>query len=93
MRLKKEQIEKISKIVLKHLQDEKLITPKAEDGILLDRINLAITDNLKAEDQLDEEVEQLMVQLSEQIREGQLNERELFQKIKKEMAKKKKIVL
>lgn len=93
MRLKKEQIEKISKIVLKHLQNEKLITPKATDSVLLARINRAITDNLTAEDQLDEQVEQLMGQLRQQIREGQLNERELFLKIKKEMAKKKKFVL
>ena len=93
MRLRPEQVEKISGRVLKHLQDQELITPKAEDSVLLARINKAITDNLAAEDQLDAEVEQLMGQFQQQIREGQLNERELFLKIKKEMAKKKKFVL
>lgn len=93
MRFRKDQIEKISKVVFGHLKDNSLIQAKADDSKILERIERAIIQNLEDEDQLNEEVEKLLIQFQPQIRAGQLNERELFMKIKKELAKKKKFVL
>lgn len=93
MRLKKEQIENLSQVLLKELKDKGLATFKAAEGKILARIEAAITADLEAEDQLDREVHELMDQFRRQIEAGHLNERDLFMKIKKELAKKKKIVL
>jgi hypothetical protein len=93
VRLKKEQIEKLAQVLLKELKDKGLAKFKAEEGKVLARIQEAITADLEAEDQLDREVHALMDQFRRQIESGHLNERDLFMKIKKELAKKKKITL
>jgi len=93
MRLKKEQIEKLSLQILKHLKDKELIKIKADEAQILARIEKAFIQDFEAEDQLDQDVENLMAQFRPQIQAGQLNERDLFLKIKKELAKKKKVVL
>lgn len=93
MRLRKDQVENLSKIILDHLKEKALIRLKTEERAIRERIQREITQDLEAEDRLDEEVHELMEQFRSQIQGGQLNERELFLKIKKEMAKKKKMVL
>jgi hypothetical protein len=93
VRLKKEQIEKISQILLKELSDKGLANFKVPEAKVLTRIQETITADLEAEDQLDREVHALMDQFRRQIESGHLNERDLFMKIKKELAKKKKLVL
>jgi hypothetical protein len=93
VRLKKEQIEKLGHVLLKELKDKDLAKFKAGEAKVLARIQQAITADLEAEDQLDREVHELMNQFRRQIEAGHLNERDLFTKIKKELAKKKKVVL
>ena len=93
MRLRKDQIEKLSKVILDHLQEKGLIQLKGSQEKALERIQREITRDIEAEVKLEEEVYQLMDQFRPQIQSGQLNERELFLKINKEMAKKKKVVL
>lgn len=93
MRLKKEQIEKVSRRILEHLKTKNLIQIKADEDKILARIEKSFLQDFEAEDQLDQDVEKLMEQFRGQIQAGQLNERDLFLKIKKELAKKKKIVL
>lgn len=93
MRLKKEQVEKLSQALLRELSDKGLAVLKADEGKVLARIQEAITADLEAEDKLDREVHELMDQFRRQIETGHLNERDLFMKIKKELAKKKKMVL
>ena len=93
MRLKKEQVEKLSQILLKELSGKGLANFKVPEAKILARIQETITADLEAEDQLDREVHALMDQFRRQIQSGHLNERDLFMKIKKELAKKKKMVL
>ena len=92
MRLRKDQIQKISEKVLAHLQKNKLMVAKAEPSVLLQKIEQVITANFQAEDRLEEEAKKLMDQFRRQIS-GAVNEHELFQKIKKQLAKDKKFVL
>ncbi len=93
MRLKKEQIDKLGAAVLAHLEKNSLIQAKVPRDSLLDRICQAIQADLDAELDLDAEAQKLLDQFRPQIQSGQLNERELFLKIKRELAKKKKVVL
>lgn len=93
MRLKKEQIEQLSQKIFTQLKDKDLIKIKTSEAKVLERIHQAITADLEGEVKLEFEVEQVMAQYKRQIAQGGLNEREVFLKIKKELAKKKGVVL
>jgi uncharacterized protein DUF507 len=93
MRLKKEQIEKISHLVVKGLQAKKLATFKVSEEKILGRIVEIFTNNLLQEDRLDEEVRKLMEQYQDQIAKGQLDRQKVFQMIKKQLVKERNLVL
>jgi len=93
MRLKKEQIQKIAEKVLENLEKSKQLIAKVDRAALLEKIEHVIFANLQAEDRLDEEAKHLMDQFRRQISAGALNEHEMFQKIKKQLAKDKKFVI
>ncbi|MCE9624379.1 MAG: DUF507 family protein [Deltaproteobacteria bacterium] len=92
MRLKKDQIQKITEKVLKALEDQKLVKLKAPRTAVLDRIHKAIFDDLAAEDRLDEDAKNLMEKYRSQLPPG-ANQQELLNKIKKQLATERKIVL
>lgn len=93
MRLKKEQIHKISDKILKALQEKNLVQLKASAEAVLARLEKAITDDLLAEDKLDGDVHKIMDQYRHMIASGQVNEQEVFQKIKKQLIKERKLVI
>ena len=93
MRLRKEQIEKISEKVLKGLETQKLVHTKVPRPDVVARIYKAIADDLAAEDKLDAEVKELMEKYRGQIASGAVSPQELFQKIKRQLAEERKIVL
>ncbi len=93
MRLRKDQIQKISEKVFKELQVKNLVTLKAQAHVILERIQKAITDDLAAEDRLDEEVKNIMDKYRAQIDSGQMNEQQVFQMIKKQLVKERKLVI
>ncbi|MBI2340980.1 MAG: DUF507 family protein [Deltaproteobacteria bacterium] len=93
MRLKTEQILKISELILHNLQEKKLIAPRVPKNKILESIAAIITGDLMAEVKIEDEARKLMDKYRTQIESGMLNERELLLKIKKQLAKEKKIVL
>jgi len=93
MRLKKEQIQKIAERVLDQLEKSKQIVAKADRPTLLQKIEQVITANFQAEDRLDEESKALLDKFRRQVPAGSINEHEMFQKIKKQLAKDKKFVI
>lgn len=93
MRLKKDQIQIIAQKILKNLQAKKLIVLKASEAAVFERVQKAITDNMLAEDRLDDEVKKIMDKFRPQISAGQLNEHEVFQRIKKQLVKDRKLVI
>ncbi len=93
MRLKKEQIQKIAERVLDQLEKSKQIVAKADRPTLLQKIDQVITANFQAEDRLDEEAKALLDKFRRQVPAGSINEHEMFQKIKKQLAKDKKFVI
>jgi len=93
MRLKKEQIQKVSDKILKDLEAKKVVVIKTDKQKIIERIQKAITDDLVAEDRLDEDVKDLMDQYRPMIDSGQMNEHDVFQKIKKQLIKERKLVL
>lgn len=93
MHLKKEQVLHLSQQIFDHLKEKELMVLKTNAAEVLERIQQAIAQDLKSEESLNEEAEKILQQYKRQIAQGGLNERELFLKIKKELAKKKGIVL
>ncbi len=93
MRLKKDQIQKLSEAVLRGLEAKKLIVAKTGSGDLLEKIRQVITANFEAEDRLDEEIRKLMEKYRAQISAGHMNEQQVFQMIKKQLVKERKLVL
>ena len=93
MRLRKEQIQKIAERVLDQLEKSKQIVAKADRPTLLHKIEQVMTANFQTEDRLDEEAKALLDKFRRQVPAGSINEHEMFQKIKKQLAKDKKFVI
>lgn len=93
MRLTENQIKKLTQVIFKTLKEKKLAHFKIPELQLKETIEKTIFDNFKEETKLEEDVQKIMDQYQAQIKSGQLNERELFLKMKKEMAKKRNFVL
>ena len=60
MRLKKEQILHLSQQIFDHLKEKELMVLKASAGEVLERIQQAITQDLKTEGDLDAEAEKIL---------------------------------
>ena len=85
MRLTTIQIDKIAALVMKRLSDEKLIIFKADEAVVLKRMQTAILDDIKAEDELDKEVGQLLRAHSEEMESGSVDYRRIFSMIKRKL--------
>jgi hypothetical protein len=93
MRLKKERIAALARILIDQLTEQRLIrleTPKADVTAFLDQI---ITDEMMIEDRLDAEVRQILDTYKAQIDRGQVDERTMFLMIKKQLVKERGMIL
>lgn len=93
MRLKKEQIEKISHLLVKALPEKGKTKFKVPEEKIYHKILETITKDLQAEDKLDADVRKLMDQYQAQIRSGQLDAQKVFQMIKKQLIKERNLVI
>ncbi len=93
MRLKKEQIEKISRLLVKALPEKGKAKLKAPEEKIYFKILEIITHNLQEEDKLDLEVRKIMEQYKTQIASGQLDSQRVFQMIKKQLIKERNLVI
>ena len=93
MRLKKEQIEKISHLLVKALPEKGNAKFKASEEKIYHKILETITKDLQAEDKLDADVRKMMDQYQAQIRAGQLDSQKVFQMIKKQLIKERNLVI
>lgn len=93
MRLKKEQIQKISELILKGLKDKKVATFKVSEEKVLNRIVEVITKDLRVESDLDEEVKKMMDKYKAQIDAGHIDYQKMFQMIKKQLIKDRGLVI
>lgn len=93
MRLPKEQVEKLSKMILETLKAKNLVVFKTDEHKVLARMEAAIFDDLRAEDTLDREVEQILQGHSGAIDTQKIDYRKMFSMIKTRLAKERGIVL
>jgi len=93
MRLSKEQVEKISRIVLDNLKAKELIIFKVPEETVLNRIVEIFLNDLKAEDELDREVEEILKGYAKEIEAGRMDYRKMFSLTKGKLVKERGIVL
>lgn len=93
MRLSNRKIEYLGKRILKLMQEDARIHPSGNTDLVLRAIEDAIAENLRVEDEIDQEVEQLLSQNANEIRAMEMDVGALRAKIKRELARKRRFVL
>lgn len=93
MRLSEEQVEKITALVLKSLKDKNLITVKADEKTVTDRMAEEFLKDLRAEEELNREVEKIMESHSDEIDTNRLDYRKMFSMIKNKLIKERELII
>jgi hypothetical protein len=93
MRLTKEQVEKLSGAVLERLKQRGLVVFKADELKVLDRMNEVFLADLRAEDVLDKEVEEMLRSRSAEMDDMKVDYRRMFNMLKGKIARERGIVL
>ncbi|MBI2412926.1 MAG: DUF507 family protein [Deltaproteobacteria bacterium] len=91
MKLTKEQVEKVSASIIERLKDKDLVIFKAAEPKVLERVNEIILANLRAEDTLDKEVEEILK--SHSVEGQKLDYRKMFNMVKGKLARERGIIL
>ncbi len=93
MKLSKEQVEKITLLVLEGLKKKDLVVFKTEEAKVLEKIMNSITTDLAGEDKLDREVEDILKSHSSGFNSQGIDYRRMFNLVKHKLAKERGIVL
>lgn len=93
MKLNRKQVDNISYLILERLKEEGLVIFKAPEETVLERINRAITDDLRKEDDLDREVEGLIEEHSGSLAADGVDYRRVFNMIKHRLVRERDIIL
>jgi hypothetical protein len=92
MRLNEDEIEFISRKVVKTLVAEGKLEVDSEERVA-GEIGRVITEELRREDDLNEEVRQVLLSHAPEMERSNIAYSEMFKKVKRELAKKKGLVL
>lgn len=91
MKLTKEQVEKVSASIIERLKGKDLVVFKAAEAKVLERVNEIILANLRAEDSLDKEVEEILK--SHSVEGQKIDYRKMFNMVKGKLARERGIIL
>jgi hypothetical protein len=92
MRLTRDQVGYVSQHIVRGLlRDEFIVADHPEH--VTDAIAQVVTTDLEAEDRLNDEVREVLMNFSEEISRGSLNYQELFRKVKSKLARERKMVI
>ncbi len=92
MKLTASQIQRLSEKIMNQWKSQNIITFKVDEKIVMNTIIAAITNELKKEEQLDQDVHALMDQMERQ-HEGEFQRHKMFPMLKQKLAKERKIIL
>lgn len=93
MKLAREQVEKLTALVLENLKKKNLITFKVpEEQVLGKMLDVFIAD-LAAEDELDREVDKILGEHSREMDTERVDHRRIFNMIKHKLARERGIIL
>jgi hypothetical protein len=92
MRLTRDQVGQISQRIVRSLMKDELISADQPEKTI-DLIAQVFTEDLAAEDRLNEEVRALLTNYSDEISRGMVNYQEVFRKVKAKLARDRKMVI
>ena len=93
MRLSPERIAGLARLLVEQLIASRMVEPVLERKALAISVEHIMTEELMVEDRINLEAKELMRKYDVEIAKGQLNEHQLFQMIKKQLLKKKDVIL
>ena len=93
MKLTKEQVETISRAVLASLKEKELLVFKAAEPLVLERITEAILADLRAEEALDREVEEMISSHAADLGGQTIDHRKMFNMIKNKLVRERGLVI
>jgi uncharacterized protein len=93
MKVSKERVSGLAALLVEKLIVGEMIEPAGERKALTASLERVMTDELSVEDKINVEVKELMRKYQAEIDRGQMNEQQLFQLIKKQLVKDKKVIL
>jgi hypothetical protein len=93
MKLTKDQVGRITELILTRLKEKELVLFKADEEDVASKMQAVFLADLKAEDNLDREVEQILSTHSAAIDSQRLDYRKMFNMIKTKLARERGIVL
>ena len=93
MKLRRDYIDFISNQLVEHLVKKGYLQLVADAKTVQARISQTIIDDLKVEDELDAEVRKILEGYTQQMRQQHIEYHEMFQRIKRELVKKRNLVL
>ena len=93
MRLREEKIDNLSRQILNHLRKHPEVTMKEKDVRVFLEIKRVITNDLRKEDQIEEEVKELLERYREKISTKDMDYQYLFRKAKEQLMKERGLVM
>ena len=93
MKLTRSQIDTISALILMRLKNKADMTMKADEETVLSAIRGAITEDIAAENSLDQEVEKLIKEHAQTMSAERMDERRVFNMIKAKLVRERDIIL
>lgn len=93
MKFSKERVSGLAALLVEKLTVGGMIEPAGERKGLTASLERVMTDELSVEDKINVEAKELMRKYQAEIDRGQMNEQQLFQLIKKQLVKDKKVIL
>ena len=93
MRLSKELIKQIAEAITLNLESKGLVKYDAPRASITAKVADIVTENLAAEDKLNEEVKKLLAAHEAEISKGQMDYRKVFELTKQKLAKERGMVL
>jgi hypothetical protein len=93
MKLRRDYIESLSERLVQRLIQKECIRPHADPSLIQARLSNTITQDLKVEDELDEEVRKILEGYAQQMRQQQISYHEMFQMVKRKLVKERNLVL
>lgn len=93
MKLRRDYIESLSERLVHRLIQKECIRLHAEPSLVQSRLSNAITQDLKVEDELDEEVRKILDGYAHQMRQQHIEYHEMFQMVKRKLVRERNIIL
>ena len=93
MRLSPERVAGLATLLVERLIALRMLEPVLGRKVLATSLEQVMTDELRVEDRINAEAKELMRKYETEIANGQLNEHQLFQMIKKQLIKKGDVIL